>query len=103
MEYGRQRDWAEQAVAGLTGLRNIKDEIEISNDADPANATRLVQEALDRSALIPDDSDVSVSTYGGTVRLRGHVRTWAEHDAVISAVWMAGGVAEVDDYLDVTG
>ena len=47
VKYGRQRDMAELAVAGLTGVRNIKDEIEISYDADPADVTRLVQDALD--------------------------------------------------------
>jgi len=101
--YGRQRDAAELAVAGLTGVRNIRDDIEISYDADPVDVTLLVQDALDRNALIADDSDVSVDTTGNTVMLRGHVRTWAERDAVVGAAWMAGGVLEVDDELEVTG
>jgi osmotically-inducible protein OsmY len=29
----------------------------------------------------------------------GHVRTEGEHDAVVSAAWMANGVVEVDDNL----
>ncbi len=103
VEYGRQRKVAELAVAGLVGVRNIKDDIEISYDADPVDVTRFVQDALDRNALIADDSDVSVDTSGNTVTLRGHVRTWAERDAVIGAAWMAGGVSEVDDELEVTG
>jgi osmotically-inducible protein OsmY len=37
------------------------------------------------------------------VILSGHVRTWAERNAVVGAAWMAGGVAEVDDDLDITG
>jgi len=101
--YGRQREAAELAVAGLTGVRNIRDDIEISYDADPIDVTLLVQDALDRNALIADDSDVSVDTSGNTVTLRGHVRTWAERDAVVGAAWMAGGVSEVDDELEVTG
>jgi osmotically-inducible protein OsmY len=103
VKYGRQRDAAELAVAGLTGVRNVKDDIEISYDADPVDATWLVQDALDRSALIGDDSDVSVDTSGNTVTLRGHVRTWAEHAAVVGAAWMAGGVMQVHDDLDITG
>jgi len=35
--------------------------------------------------------------------LTGHVRTWAEHDAVIDAAWMAAGVYDVIDNLLVTG
>jgi osmotically-inducible protein OsmY len=57
----------------------------------------------DRSAGIEDDSDVQVDTSGNTVTLGGHVRTWAEHDAGVSAAWMARGVIQVRDYLDVTG
>src|SRR5690349_19678327 len=91
--YGRHRNAAELAVAGLTGVRNIKDDIDISYDADPVDVTWLVQDALDRNALVDDDSDVSVDTIGNTVTLRGHVRTWAERDAVVSAARMAGGAA----------
>ncbi len=103
VKYGSQRTAAESAVAGLTGVRNIKDDIEIAYDADPFDVTLLVQDALDRYALIPDDSDVAVDTRGNTVTLAGHVRTWAEHDAVIGATWMASGVFEVQDDLYVTG
>ena len=99
VSYGFQRAAAELAVAGLTGVRNIKDDIEIVWGADPVDVTLAVQDALDRYALIPDDSDVVVDTSANTVTLSGHVRTWAEHDAVVSAAWMANGVVEVDDNL----
>jgi osmotically-inducible protein OsmY len=103
VELGRQREAAERAVAGLPGVRNVRDEIEIATDADPADVTELVQDALDRSAIVEDDSDVHVDASGNTVTLGGHVRTWAEHDAVIGATWMAPGVAQIRDDLDVTG
>jgi len=103
VEYGRQREAAELAVAGLVGVRNVKDDIDISYDADPVDVTWFVQDALDRNALIDDGSDVSVDTSGNTVTLRGHVRTWAERDAVVGAAWMAGGVMQVHDDLDITG
>ena len=103
VQYGRQRKAAELAVAGLAGVRNVKDDIDISYDADPVDVTFLVQNALNRNALVDDDSDVSVDASGNTVTLRGHVRTWAERDAVVGAAWMAGGVTQVRDDLDVTG
>jgi hypothetical protein len=59
--------------------------------------------ARDRYALVLDDSDVAVDTSGNTVTLTGHVRTWAEHDAVVDAAWMATGVYDVLDDLYVTG
>jgi osmotically-inducible protein OsmY len=103
VSYGAERAAAELAVAGLTGVRNIKDDIEIAYDADPVDVDLHVQEALDRSALIPDDSDVEVDTKRGIITLTGHVRTWAEHDAVVAAAWMASGVMDVVDGLDITG
>jgi len=101
--YGKQREAAELAVSGLTGVRNVRDDIDISNDADPVDVTVLVQAALDRNALIADDSDVVADTKGNTVTLTGHVRTWAEHDAAVGAAWMADGVFEVRDDLAITG
>jgi osmotically-inducible protein OsmY len=103
VEYGRQRTAAELAVAGLIGVRNVKDDIDISSGADPVGVTSLVQDALDRNALVDDDSDVFVDTSGNTVTLRGHVRSWAERDAVVGAAWMAAGVIQVRDDIDVTG
>jgi osmotically-inducible protein OsmY len=103
VSYGSERTAAERAVTYLTGVRNVQDDIDISTDADPVDVTLNVQDALDRYALIPDDSDVAVDTSGNTVTLTGHVRTWAEHDAVIDAAWMAAGIYDVRDDLDVTG
>ena len=103
VEYGAERAAAELAVAGLTGVRNVRDEIEISYDDDSVDVDLHVQEALARSALVPDDSDVKVATDGSIITLTGHVRTWAEHDAVVDATWMARGVIDVDDELEVTG
>src|SRR6476659_6284894 len=61
------------------------------------------EDAVAGYALILDDSDVTVDTDGNTVTLSGHVRTWAEHDAVVDAAWMAVGVYDVRDNLYVTG
>ena len=101
--FARQRTAAAAAVTGLAGVRNIKNHIEVLGDADPADVTSCVRNALGRNALVPDDSDVSVRTDASTVTLTGHVRTWAEHDAVVGAAWMGFGVQEVRDHLSVTG
>jgi osmotically-inducible protein OsmY len=101
--YGTQRAAAETAVATLTGVRNVIDDIEISYYADPVDVDLHVQEALERSALVPDDSDVKSETKDGIITLTGHVHTWAEHDAVLGAAWMAAGVIDVRDDLQVTG
>jgi BON domain len=49
------------------------------------------------------DVDVKAQTKDGVITLTGHVRTWAEHDAVVAAASMAIGVIDVRDDLQVTG
>ena len=102
VNYGYQRAAAESAVAGLTGVRNISNKIEVVYDTEPTDVTQRVQGAIDRYALIPDGSDVTADTLGDTVTLTGHVRTWAEHDAAVAAAWMADGVTAVIDELQIT-
>ena len=103
VSFGSQRAAAEAAVAGLVGVRNVWDDIDISYAADPVDVDLHVQEALERSALVPDDSDVKADTKDGTITLTGHVHTWAEHDAVVGVAQMAIGVVDVRDNLQVTG
>jgi len=103
VSFGTERAAAEAAVSGLVGVRNVLNDIEISYLDDPVDVDLHVQQALDRSALVPDDSDVKAETKDGVITLTGHVHTWAEHDAVVSTAQMATGVIEVRDDLQVTG
>jgi osmotically-inducible protein OsmY len=103
VSYISQRAAAEAAVAGLIGVRNVRNDIEISYAIDPVDVDVNVHQALERSALVPDGSDVTSDTKDGVITLTGHVRTWAEHDAVVGAAWMALGVIDVRDELQVTG
>ena len=100
--YGTERAAAGAAVAGLIGVRNVSNDIDIAYAADPVDIDLHIREALDRSALVPDDSDVSADTKDGIITLNGHVRTWAEHDAVVDAAQMAIGAVDIRDNLQVT-
>ena len=102
VSYLTERAAAETAVAGLAGVRNVRNAIDISYVINPVDVDLHVQQALHRSALVPDDSDVEPDTKDGVITLTGHVRTWAEHDAVVGAAWMALGVIDVRDELQVT-
>ena len=103
VSYGTERGAAVAAVAGLVGVRNIRNDVDVSYVIDPVDVDLHVQQALERSALVPDDSDVAAETKDGIITLTGHVRTWAEHDAVVGAAWMARGVIDVRDDLQITG
>ena len=98
-----QRAAAESAVSGLTGVRNVKDEIELVFDVDPAEVNRLVRDALDRHAVPADDCHLLARASGNTVMLGGRVRTQAQHDAVVAAAWQGHAVTFVVDELQVTG
>src|ERR1700753_4145018 len=97
VHFGMQRTAAENAVSGLAGVRGVRDDIVINFDAAPGDVTTLVQDALDRNALVLDASDVTIDTRLNTVTLGGHVRTWAEHDAVGDAAWLAAGRSDAHD------
>jgi osmotically-inducible protein OsmY len=101
--YGSERAAAADAVTYLYGVRGIKNKIDVWSSADDVDVVAKVQDALDRNALILDDSDVAVDTDNSTVTLYGHVRTWAEHDAVVDAAWRTAGVYDVRDDLVITG
>jgi len=103
VSYGTERAAAEAAVGGVAGVRNVWNNIDISYGIDPVDVDLHVQQALERSALVPDDSDVTAETKDGIITLTGHVRTWAEHDAVVGAALMAVGVIDVTDDIQVTG
>jgi osmotically-inducible protein OsmY len=103
VSYLTERAAAEAAVAPLAGVRNLRNDIEIGYVMDPVDVDLHVQQALDRSALVPDGSDVTAGTTDGIITLTGHVHTWAEHDAVVGAAWMALGVIDVRDELKITG
>ena len=102
VKYQRHRAAAEAAVSGLTGVRNIKDQIDIGYDVDPADVNRLVRQALERHKEPQDDSRVGVYVTGSTVVLSGRVRTQAQRDAIVGAAWLGHGVMVVIDQVDIT-
>jgi osmotically-inducible protein OsmY len=103
VKYPSQRAAAESAVGGLTGVRNIKNEIGFVFDVDPADVNPLVKDALDQHAVPLDDSRVVTNISGNTVTLIGRVRTQAQRDAVVRAAWRGHAVMAVIDQIEITG
>jgi len=103
VNYRRQRAAADAVISGLTGVRNIKDEIQVVFDVDPADVNRLVSKALDHHRVPSDNSHVAANITGDTVVLTGNVRTQEQRDAVVGAAWLGHGVTVVIDELEITG
>lgn len=101
VKYRRHRAAAEAAVGALTGVRGIKDEIELGFDVDPADVNRLVQQALERNKQPQDNSHIDASVTGSTVVLSGRVRTEAQRDAIVGAAWLGHGVMIVIDEVEI--
>ena len=68
--------------------------------AEVQRVKRKIEEAFKRSALV-DSSNVTVEATGGTVILRGRVRSWAEREEAQRAAYRAPGVTSVDNRITV--
>jgi osmotically-inducible protein OsmY len=99
-----QRAAAESAVRRLGGTRGVINLIRVvpaaSQPTDPDVVREKIENALRRNAEV-EASHIRVTADGGTVTLRGHVRTWLERSEAANAAWRAPGVTEVQNELKV--
>jgi osmotically-inducible protein OsmY len=100
VDWDFQRRSAEAAVRNLTGVKGVSNLIRIKTGASAANVKEKIEEALKRSAEV-DARHIVVVTDGGTVTLRGRVRSWAEREQAERAAWRAPGVFEVVNEIQV--
>lgn len=101
VEWNYQRDRAADAVRHIRGVKGVSNLIQLAPRVPPTEVKRKIEEALRRSAEI-DANRVSVESDGGTVVLRGTVRSWVEREAAERAAWSAPGVTRVDNQITVS-
>jgi osmotically-inducible protein OsmY len=97
-----QKEEAERALCALTGMKGIKNQIELQPAPTALDVRVPIDEAIKRSALV-DSSHVKAHASHGTVSLRGAVRTRAEHMEAMHAAWAAPGVTQVEDHIGIGG
>lgn len=99
VEWDYQRTAARNAVANLTGVRNVWNNITVKPKVAPADVKNKISAAFHRTATIDADR-ISVEVEGTKAILKGKVRTYAERDDAVDAAWSAPGITTVENRLE---
>src|SRR5262245_24210187 len=79
VDWQYQKLLAESAVKKIRGVIGVTNNIEVKPAVSPTDIKSKIEEALRRSAEL-DARRITVETDGGTVKLYGTVRAWAERE-----------------------
>jgi osmotically-inducible protein OsmY len=95
-----EREAAEDVLERLVGIRGITNLVTVAPAGSPGAAAPSIEEMLARHPALHGDR-LRVQVRGNAVVLRGRVRSLAERDTAVAAVWEVPGVASVRDQLQV--
>ncbi len=96
-----QCEEAEEVVRELVGMTGVTNLIVVGPNVPPEYIKARIEEAFIRSAAI-DAQHIAVEAQGGTVILRGRVRSWAERSEVWRVIWGTPGVTSIENLIEVT-
>lgn len=96
-----QRQNAENAVRGLSGVTSITNAVVIAPSVEVGDVRKGIEKALKRTAEL-DAAAIQVRVTDGTVTLEGSVHSYPERYSAELAVWGAPGVHKVQDFLTIS-
>lgn len=100
VEWQYQKKAAEKAVANLTGVHGVTNQITVKPRVQPANVESKIRSAFTRHAEL-DADEVHVEVAGTKITLRGNVRSWGEYEQAEWAAWSVPGATDVENFLRV--
>jgi len=100
VDWDYQRKAAKNAIEGLAGIRMINNFITVKPSVNTGDIKQKILAAFQRNAAI-DAEKISVDIIGSRVILRGKVRSLAEKEDAALAIWLAPGITQVENNLEV--
>jgi osmotically-inducible protein OsmY len=101
VEWNFQKEDAARLLHRLRGVKGVTNLITIEARPTPDEIKGHIERALVRTAEL-DAQRISVQVQGSKAILKGKVRSWAERDQAERTAWVAPGITQVEDHIQVS-